>query len=126
MLALQPSASYLGAWTSYPDTWDAGQPAGGGPTGQPSQTCGQLYAPAHGFGKVWREHPEVRQLLGYALGPSENGQPFTIQPFLGGLVLDAPGLMPADPTAPHPGGAVFVLYDMGRFELPNNYSIACR
>ena len=48
-------------WYSFADSWAEGMDAGGGagPAGQ--------FAPKRGFGKVWREQPDVQKRLGYAL-----------------------------------------------------------
>jgi hypothetical protein len=50
-------------WQTFTDAWDAsdfdGDPAIVPPDG--------LYQPVRGFGKVWREHPQVRDRLGWAV-----------------------------------------------------------
>jgi hypothetical protein len=66
----------------FSDTWEAGQDPGGGP----APVAGRYY-PGHGFGKVWREHPEVQQCLGYATTAAETGLPITVQPFQGGYMV---------------------------------------
>jgi hypothetical protein len=52
---------------TFVDTWTPAQeesdPSIVPPTG--------LYQPIRGFGKVWRDNPEVRENLGWALGPEE-------------------------------------------------------
>jgi hypothetical protein len=78
-LAVQRGAhvSYQG----FVDTWRAGDPVTVGlnpPTG--------LYEPARGFGKVWRDNPEIRQLLGWALEP-ERAVSASFQAFEHGMVL---------------------------------------
>ena len=35
-----------------------------------------LYAPWRGFGKVWTEHPEVREAIDWAIEPE--AQPYTV------------------------------------------------
>jgi hypothetical protein len=94
----------VGAWLSFADTWKEGDEPGGGPAPVPG-----LYLPKRGFGKVWREHPELQQLLGYATSSEERGQPFTYQPFTGGLAIDTPGTMPFEAN-------YFILYNNGRYE----------
>ena len=53
-----------GRWQRFDDTWsedqDQSDPAFSPPT--------ERFQPIRGFGKVWREHPNVRELLGWALG----------------------------------------------------------
>jgi hypothetical protein len=65
------------------DTWRAGDPVNTGLT-PPSG----LYEPNRGFGKVWREYPEIRSAIGWAL---ENERPATIsfQTFERGALLRA-------------------------------------
>ena len=93
------------AWT-FADTWDESQPLGGGPG------PGGLYEPSRGFGKVWREHQQVRERLGYALAPAEQGQTLTIQPFVGGAVVDAP-----EEGSYSPRGLTYIVYTNGRYEV---------
>jgi hypothetical protein len=56
-----------GAWLSFEDTFEEGQPekdpAFAAPAGRRQ--------PERGIGKVWREHPEVREKLGWALAKEE-------------------------------------------------------
>ncbi|HEX5504058.1 MAG TPA: kelch repeat-containing protein [Thermomicrobiales bacterium] len=100
-----PSSIWNGTWSVYPDTWAEGQPVGGGPGPSPG-----LYEPRRGFGKVWREHPDVRQCLGYAKTADETAFTLPLQPFAHGLML-------LDTTYPAAGGQLFVLYDDGTYEL---------
>ncbi len=65
-----------GGHATFPDTWNPGQPVGGGPGPTPG-----LYEPGRGFGTLWREHPEVRAQLGYATAPAETGYTLTAQTF---------------------------------------------
>ena len=88
----------------YSYTWREGDPAGGG-----QAPVGSNYLPQRGFGKDWRENPELQRLLGYALTPGERGQPLAIQPFIGALVLDLPG-------GGRYGANTFLLYNNGRYE----------
>ena len=97
----------IGAVFAFPDTWDESQSTGGGSGPQPG-----LHEPQRGFGKVWRENPVLRGNLGYALAPNEQGQDLTIQPFVGGLVLDAPALGGYGER-----GLTFIVYTNGRYEV---------
>jgi hypothetical protein len=54
-----------GAWQRFADTWSAAE-AEGDPALAPPDG---LYQPVRGFGKVWREQPEVREALGWATSP---------------------------------------------------------
>ena len=65
-----------GDHATFPDTWDPGQPVGGGAGPTPG-----LYEPARGFGTLWRAHPEVRAQLGYATATAETGYTLTAQTF---------------------------------------------
>ncbi len=66
--------SGLIAWRAYVDEWQEGDPASDpsivAPTG--------LYQPVRGFGRIWREIPDVRDRLGWAVG-AEASYPTTIQ-----------------------------------------------
>ena len=64
------------------NTWAEGQDPGGGPAPTPG-----LYNPQRGFGKVWREHTEVHDCLGYATTATETAFPITVQWFAGGYFL---------------------------------------
>ncbi|HET7076077.1 MAG TPA: zf-HC2 domain-containing protein [Chloroflexia bacterium] len=69
-------------WTSYADTWREGDPPGGDATPPAG-----LYEPIRGFGKVWREHPDLQVRLGWATAP-EAGVPAALQTFeRGGVML---------------------------------------
>jgi hypothetical protein len=94
----------IGAWLVYSDTWREGDTPGGGPA-----PGGTGFLPQRGFGKVWRENPELQRLLGYAVTPDERGQPLAIQPFAGGLVFDLPGTGRYDTNT-------FIFYGNGRYE----------
>lgn len=65
-------------WELYSDTWREGQPVSGGETPPPG-----LYEPIRGFGKLWRNNPQVRSTLGWAAGP-EQAETGTLQYFRGG------------------------------------------
>ncbi len=58
-----------GLYRRYADTWEEGQPESGGEA--PPE--GRL-EPVRGFGAVWREQPEVREWLGWALEPEHGGE----------------------------------------------------
>ena len=63
-----------GRWQRFDDTWTADQPESDPALVPPAGR----FQPIRGFGKVWRERPEVRELLGWALGV-ELGFESTIQ-----------------------------------------------
>jgi hypothetical protein len=71
------------AWFEYPDTWVTGDPPGGSETPPAG-----LYAPVRGFGKIWREKPDVRTRLGWATAP-EASVAAVMQPFERGTMLRA-------------------------------------
>jgi hypothetical protein len=77
-------AAQRGAHVTYrgfADTWREGDPATVGlnpPAG--------LYEPARGFGKVWRDNPELQRLLGWALEP-EHAVTVSFQAFEYGMVM---------------------------------------
>ncbi|MGD2079328.1 MAG: hypothetical protein PVH18_13170, partial [Chloroflexota bacterium] len=53
-----------GRWQRFEDTWAEGQPEN-----DPAMTPPEgLFQPIRGFGKLWREQPQVREALGWALG----------------------------------------------------------
>ena len=68
-------------WQQYQDTWREGEA-----TGVVEQPPPGLYAPAHGFGKLWSAHPDVRQLLGWATEP-EHGEMGGYRAFRKGFVI---------------------------------------
>ena len=72
-------------WQLYDDTWDESQPES-----DPAITPPQgLYQPIRGFGKVWRNHPEVQSGLNWAIA-NESAVPVTyqrqMQESIGGVV----------------------------------------
>ncbi len=92
--------SERGQWTSFPDTWTAGQPDGPGPH--------------RGFGKVWREQQAVRDCLGDARSPDETALDLVIQPFERGEIYAA-----ADARARAVAYGLYghlVIYADGRYE----------
>lgn len=64
-----------GRWARFADTWAEGEPEADPTIAAPA---GKLQ-PIRGFGKVWREHAEVRAGLGWATAP-EQGYTATWQP----------------------------------------------
>lgn len=66
----------------FADTWSEGQPVSGGwtPPGP------GLYEPVRGFGKVWRENPDVREAIGWAW-ETEQTDHGTVQLFESGVLM---------------------------------------
>ena len=54
-----------GTWTVYKDTFEDGEMEFDPDTTPPEG----LYQPERGFGKLWRENPEIREQLGWAITP---------------------------------------------------------
>jgi hypothetical protein len=63
------------AYSVFYDGWQEGDPANAGLAPPPGR-----YEPQRGFGKVWRDFPEVRAALGWATLP-EAAHNATVQPF---------------------------------------------
>ncbi|MCP4414971.1 MAG: hypothetical protein GY805_00005 [Chloroflexi bacterium] len=61
---------YTTAWSAFEDTWQEGDPEDDPSIVPPSG----LYQPQRGFGLVWREQPNVRERLGWALAPEASGE----------------------------------------------------
>jgi hypothetical protein len=72
----------------YGDDWDEHQPIDSGLTPPADR-----YEPQRGFGKVWRENPWVRDLLGWAIAPEQPGTA-NLQAFNNGLMLSLSYLDP--------------------------------
>ncbi|MFN2221772.1 MAG: hypothetical protein ACK2UH_04425 [Candidatus Promineifilaceae bacterium] len=53
-----------GRWQRYEDTWTEGEPESDPDIVSPEGR----FQPIRGFGKLWRQRPEVREALGWALG----------------------------------------------------------
>lgn len=70
-----------GIWRQYPDTWEEGMPESD-PSIEPPE---DLYQPVRGFGKLWRENPDVREELGWAT-TTEFGHVTQYQYYAGGQV----------------------------------------
>lgn len=69
-------------WYAFADAWTEGMEVGGGA----GPAMGQ-FKPKHGFGKVWREQPDVQKRLGYALSADELATSLVVQPFARGTML---------------------------------------
>ncbi|HNP73961.1 MAG TPA: hypothetical protein PKK15_22785 [Kouleothrix sp.] len=96
----------------FDDTWAEGQPVNAGLT-----PPGSLLEPQRGFGKVWREHPEVRARLGWAFAP-ESPAAADYQPWSGGGALL---WFPALNDTRHGFGTVFALAPGGGLEMVNPF-----
>lgn len=59
-----------GTWQIFQDTFADGQPESDSDIVPPEEG---LYQPERGFGKLWREHEDVRAALGWAVTPDEFG-----------------------------------------------------
>ena len=70
------------AWLRYTDTWNEGDPLGGYETPPAG-----FYEPVRGFGKLWREQPDVRTRLGWGTAPESGLISAAIQPFDRGLII---------------------------------------
>jgi hypothetical protein len=66
------------------DTWVAGQDPDTPPATPPHAG---LYAPWRGFGKVWSEHPDVRNAIGWATEPQAQPRTVDIQLFSTALLM---------------------------------------
>ena len=71
-----------GNWQGYDDTWTSAEPEWDALTVPPAG----YYQPKRGFGKVWRDQPGVRTVLGWAT-TEERGLTASMQPFEGGLMI---------------------------------------
>jgi hypothetical protein len=56
-----------GYWARFEDTWTEAEPESDAALQPPAD----LVQPVRGFGKVWREQPGVRELLGWGLAPEQ-------------------------------------------------------
>ena len=59
-----------GDWKIYDDVFEDGEPESDPDIIPPDEG---LYQPERGFGKLWREHDDVREALGWAVTPTEFG-----------------------------------------------------
>ncbi len=103
-----------GNWLSFNDTWTEGQDPGGGNAPVPN-----LYNPQRGFGKVWRDNPQVRQLLGYATTNNEEVKTLVLQQFKGGFLIDVRNAPNTNDYRNSPG--IYLLYGNYRFEFQYVY-----
>jgi len=103
------SGVQIGNWLGFKDTWAEGQEPGGGKAPVPG-----LFFPQRGFGKVWRDNPDVQQLLGYALTDNESVKPLVFQGFSGGIMIDVQQA-PGGDYRTSPG--IYILYTTHRFEF---------
>jgi hypothetical protein len=81
ILTLTDAGPALGPFN---DTWAAGQDPDTPPVNPPFSN---LYAPWRGFGKVWAEHPEVREAVGWALEPEAHAYTVDTQLFSTALLV---------------------------------------
>lgn len=73
-----------GRWMSYPNEWREGDPV---------FSCGiedPLITPIRGFGRVWCDHRDVRQILGTATAEEIGDSGSVVQDFVNGTILTAP------------------------------------
>ena len=70
-------------WSVYNDTFEEGDPE----TDERVVAPEGFFQPERGFGKVWRENPEIRQTLGWAI-ESEFGHSTTYEYHAGGTVTN--------------------------------------
>ena len=69
-------------WRAFEDTFQEGEPESD-PALTPPESFRQ---PERGFGKIWRQNPDVRAALGWALA-REGGSEAYVQPFERGLMI---------------------------------------
>lgn len=73
-----------GHWSTYPNEWR---------DGDPEFTCGgtdPLTTPIRGFGRVWCDHPDVRETLGAATAEEVGDSASAVQDFGNGTILTTP------------------------------------
>ncbi len=61
---------YTDGWNAFEDIWQEGDPVEDPSLVPPPD----LYQPQRGFGLVWREQPNIRERLGWALSPESGGE----------------------------------------------------
>ena len=88
-----------GQWTSYPDTWQSGDPVTNPTLTPPAGWC----QPEYGIGKMWRNEDNYSQKLGWAYCPPNPSVTATWQPYEHGEMIW---------TATQ---GVFVLYDSNTY-----------
>ncbi len=64
-----PNNPAQGTWQSYPDTFQDGEPETDPTLNPPSAN---LYQPRRGFGKLWRNTPDLKSQLGWGTTPEFN------------------------------------------------------
>lgn len=67
VMFVDPEVEGRGRWVIYADTFEEGVDAESDPSLVPPS--GDLYQPVRGFGKLWRENEEVRDILGWGITP---------------------------------------------------------
>jgi len=81
-----------GEWLVFEDTWQEGEPES-----DPSIVAPDgLHQPIRGFGKIWRENPDIREALGWGLDP-EIGHLTRYRFFEGEMVEGDDGEMMQEP-----------------------------
>lgn len=73
-----------GRWTSYANAWREGDP---------EFSCGAadpLITPVRGFGRVWCDHPDVREALGAVTAAEVGDNASVVQDFGNGMIITAP------------------------------------
>ncbi|MBI1280310.1 MAG: hypothetical protein GC179_19450 [Anaerolineaceae bacterium] len=91
MWVMYDNGQGTGEWKVYDDTWVDGDPASD-PSIVPPEG---KYQPLRGFGKLWREHQEIRDRLGFGITP-EFGYVSNYEYHPGGQV-DAQGIWQTGP-----------------------------
>lgn len=86
-------------WARFADTWSPDEVTVPGDPPPPGR-----YRPQRAFGKVWREHPTVRERLGWATAP-EQAYTARLQRFERGLMLKSAA-----------AGAIYVLFEDGAWQ----------
>jgi len=89
----------IGQWTTYPDTWQPGDPVTNPTLTPPPGWC----QPEYGIGKMWRNEDNYSQRLGWAYCPPNPSVKATWQPFEHGEMIW---------TATQ---GIFVLYDSNTY-----------
>jgi hypothetical protein len=87
------------AWARFADTWSPDEVTVPGDPPPPGR-----YRPQRAFGKVWREHPTVRERLGWATAP-ERADAARLQRFERGLMLKSAA-----------AGVVYILFEDGAWQ----------
>ncbi|HMO59099.1 MAG TPA: serine/threonine protein kinase, partial [Roseiflexaceae bacterium] len=79
------------------------------PTATPLEPPPGQVMPVRGFGRVWANYPEVRDVLGFATAPEVGLIEGALQPYARGMMIYSRNGMGRGPT-------IFVVYDDGTFE----------